>query len=144
MEENSINANIRIPGYKIVKQLGTGGMGTVYEAISEKDGKKYAIKVCHPHLSSIREFKKRFQREASLALKFNHPGAAAIYDNGETPEGVSYIIMELVEGEKLTDLLPRRPEDAKIAQQTLTGEKTHPRIEGPIPVKTAILITRQI
>jgi serine/threonine protein kinase len=88
MEETFVNSNIRIPGYKIVKPVGTGGMGMVYEAVSDKDGKRYAVKVCHPHLSSIREFKKRFQREASLALKFNHPGAAAIYDNGETPEGV--------------------------------------------------------
>jgi len=138
--------NIQIPGYRLIRILGTGGMGTVYEAVRQKDGERFAVKVCHPHLATLKEFHKRFQREASLALKFQHPGAAAIYDNGVTENGVPYIIMELVEGRKLSDMLPVHADSGRIAEAGKSPAASAPPAEqpAPLPIEQAMSIARRI
>jgi len=138
--------NIQIPGYRLIRILGTGGMGTVYEAVRQNDGERFAVKVCHPHLATLKEFHKRFQREASLALKFQHPGAAAIYDNGVTENGVPYIIMELVEGRKLSDMLPVHADSGRIAEAGKSPAASAPPAEqpAPLPIEQAMSIARRI
>jgi serine/threonine protein kinase len=93
--------------YHVVRKLGEGGMGQVYLAQHVKMGRKSAIKVMSPSMAHDPEAVARFNREASNASRISHPNVCAIYDFGETPDGLIYLAMEFVEGEPLTDVLRR-------------------------------------
>ena len=93
--------------YHVMKKLGEGGMGQVYLAEHVKMGRKSAIKVMSPALMHDPDAIARFNREAGNASKITHPNVCAVYDFGETPEGLIYLAMEFVEGEPLTGLLER-------------------------------------
>jgi protein kinase-like protein len=93
--------------YHVVRKLGEGGMGQVYLAEHVKMGRKSAIKVMNPSLVHDPDAVARFNREAANASRISHPNVCAIYDFGETPEGLIYLAMEFVEGEPLTDVLER-------------------------------------
>jgi serine/threonine-protein kinase len=93
--------------YHVVKKLGAGGMGQVYLAEHVKMGRRSAIKVMNPSMVHDSDAVARFNREAANASRITHPNVCAIYDFGETPEGLIYLAMEFVEGEPLTDLLAR-------------------------------------
>jgi len=93
--------------YHVVKKLGEGGMGQVYLAEHVKMGRRSAIKVMNPSMVHDPDAVARFNREASNASRITHPNVCAIYDFGETPEGLIYLAMEFIEGEPLTDLLAR-------------------------------------
>jgi len=102
--------DIRVGGYRLIKPIGTGGMGSVFKAIVEADdlpvvkGAIVAIKLLHPHLRSIREFVKRFHREARLAAKINHPNVVRVLDEG-VDDRKHYIVMEYVRGIKLSEMM---------------------------------------
>ncbi|MCH8938726.1 MAG: serine/threonine protein kinase [Gemmatimonadetes bacterium] len=109
--------------YRILEKLGEGGMGTVYLAEHVKMGRMSAIKVISKSLTQDADAIARFNREAANASRINHPNVCAIYDFGETEDGVIYLAMEFIEGESLTDLInregalaPKRAAD--IARQT--------------------------
>ena len=91
--------------YHILKKLGEGGMGQVYLAEHVKMGRKGAIKVMTPAMVHDPDAVARFNREASNASRISHPNVCAIYDFGETPDGLIYLAMEFIEGEPLTNLL---------------------------------------
>jgi predicted Ser/Thr protein kinase len=93
--------------YHVVKKLGEGGMGQVYLAEHVKMGRKSAIKVMNPALVHDPDAVARFNREASNASRITHPNVCAIYDFGETPDGLIYLAMEFIEGEPLTELMAR-------------------------------------
>ena len=93
--------------YHVLKKLGEGGMGQVYLAEHMKMGRRSAIKVMNPSLVHDPDAVARFNREAANASRITHPNVCAIYDFGETPDGLIYLAMEFVEGEPLTDLLAR-------------------------------------
>jgi serine/threonine-protein kinase len=93
--------------YHIVKKLGEGGMGQVYLGEHVKMGRRSAIKVMNPSMVHDPDAVARFNREASNASRITHPNVCAIYDFGETPDGLIYLAMEFIEGEPLTDLLER-------------------------------------
>jgi hypothetical protein len=93
--------------YHVLKQLGAGGMGRVYLAEHVKMGRPSAIKVLHPAMAADAEAISRFNREASNASRIDHPNVAAIYDFGETHDGLLYLAMQYVEGETLTAMLKR-------------------------------------
>jgi serine/threonine protein kinase len=82
-------------------------MGAVYLAEHASMGRRCALKVIHPFLANDHEAVTRFEREAANASRINHPNVAAIYDFGETSEGMVYLTMELVEGDTLSSLLER-------------------------------------
>lgn len=84
---------MEIPGYKIVRELGRGGMATVYLAEQEKFERQIALKVMAPSLNSDASFKDRFIREAKLVAKLSHPNIVAVYDVGEH-DGQLYMAME--------------------------------------------------
>src|SRR5438128_424589 len=91
--------------YHIMKKLGEGGMGQVYLAEHVKMGRRSAIKVMNPSMVHDPEAVARFNREASNASRISDAHVCAIYDFGETPEGLIYLAMEFIEGEPLTELI---------------------------------------
>ena len=96
--------------YHVVRKLGEGGMGQVYLAEHVKMGRKSAIKVMSPSMVHDPDAVARFNREAANASRISHPNVCAVYDFGETPEGLIYLAMEFIEGEPLTELLAREGE----------------------------------
>jgi eukaryotic-like serine/threonine-protein kinase len=94
--------------YHVLRMLGEGGMGQVYLAEHVKMGRKSALKVMRPNMVADPDAISRFNREASNAARINHPNVAAVYDFGETSDGIIYLAMEFVEGEPLTELLTRQ------------------------------------
>jgi hypothetical protein len=91
--------------YHVLKQLGAGGMGRVYLAEHVKMGRRCAVKVLHPAMAGDVEAIGRFNREAANASRIDHPNVAAIYDFGETPNGLLYLAMQYIEGETLTQMV---------------------------------------
>lgn len=94
----------RIGAYRIVEQLGRGGMGAVYRA--ERDAGDFnhtvAIKVIRPGALSDALIE-RFGRERQTLADLPHPNIARLYDGGQTADGQPYIVMELVDGRPITD-----------------------------------------
>ena len=91
--------------YRIEKQLGEGGMGTVYIGVHEAIGKKVAIKCLNPEMAANRSVVERFKREARAATAAGNEHIIDVTDMGELPDGAPYIVMELLEGRELADLL---------------------------------------
>jgi non-specific serine/threonine protein kinase/serine/threonine-protein kinase len=89
----------RIGAYKIVREIGHGGMGIVY--LAERDDEHYrqqvAIKLINPGLSGD-TIRRRFRNEMQILADLNHPNIARLFDGGQTPDGVPYLVMEYVEG----------------------------------------------
>ncbi|MCP5049894.1 MAG: protein kinase [bacterium] len=96
-----------IPGHKIVKKLGEGGMATVYYGIQEKLNRKVAIKILEPSLLKNTVIASRFLIEAETAANLYHSNIISIYDIGHTKEH-QYIIMEYLE-ETLKDYMLGHP-----------------------------------
>ena len=88
--------------YRILEQLGEGGMGVVYLAEDTHLGRRVALKFL---TSSDRHYRARFLREARAVSTLSHPNIAAVFDYGETDDKQPYIVMELVKGKTLSKLL---------------------------------------
>ncbi|MCG8554436.1 MAG: serine/threonine protein kinase [Proteobacteria bacterium] len=93
--------------YKVLRRIGEGGMGFVYEAEHVMIDKRVALKVLRAELSSRSELVERFRREAKSASKIGHAHIVDVSDFGETPGGEIYFVMELLDGEDLADVLTR-------------------------------------
>ena len=111
-----------IGSYKIIRKLGEGGMGTVYLAQHTLLGRKAAIKVLLPSLSSRADIVTRFFNEARAATSIQDPGIVQIFDFGFHTDQSAYIVMEFLEGEPL---------DARLHKL------------GRLPVVDALRIVRQ-
>jgi WD40 repeat protein/predicted Ser/Thr protein kinase len=83
--------------YRVVRRLGEGGMGTVYEAEEDYPRRTVALKVMRPGLDST-ELRKRFAREARILSRLHHAGIAQVYDSGATEDGRLYLAMEFIRG----------------------------------------------
>jgi serine/threonine protein kinase len=92
--------------YTIVRVLGRGGMGAVYEA-RHKLSRRFAIKFLHPELAANREMLRRFENEAKAAGGLEHANLAAVIDSGLAADGAPYLVMEYLEGEDCASLLRR-------------------------------------
>lgn len=93
--------------YRLVRLLGSGGMGEVYEAQHSAIGRRFAIKFLHPLLAGNTEIVARFQREAQAAGSLENENIAAVVDIGTSDDGAPYLVMEFLEGEDLAHLLVR-------------------------------------
>lgn len=90
--------------YRILRQLGKGGMGVVFLAEDTRLGRKVAVKVLNVE-SDGQHPRQRFMREARAISSFTHPNIVAVHDCGEMPDGRPFIVMEFIEGETLAELL---------------------------------------
>jgi serine/threonine protein kinase/tetratricopeptide (TPR) repeat protein len=94
-----------ISQYRVLEQLGAGGMGEVYLAQDLRLGRKVALKFLAPEQAGRATFVERFRREAQAAAALQHPNIVTIYSVAEE-DGLPYLAMELVEGSTLDDLIP--------------------------------------
>ncbi len=108
--------------YRVIARVGSGGMGTVYEAEQLTTRRRVAIKLLQPGLGRIEIIRRRFEREAMAASRLDHPNIVGVLDFGVTGEDGLFLAMELVRGRSLGDLLER----------------------GRLSPRRAVLITRQI
>lgn len=107
--------------YEVVGSLGAGGMGEVYKATDTRLNRTVAIKILNPQLATDDALRTRFDREAKTISQLDHPNICALYDLGEQ-DGVSYLVMQYLEGETLAQRVER----------------------GPLPLEQALAIAIQI
>jgi serine/threonine-protein kinase len=108
--------------YELLRLLGAGGMGAVYEARHKLIGRRCAVKLLHPQYARQAPMLTRFQREARAAASLENEHIAAVTDFGFAGDGVPFLVMERLEGEDLAALLAR---------------------EGPQPVARAVALVAQ-
>lgn len=106
-EKSETFAGEMIGVYRLIKQLGHGGMGTVFLVYDTRLGRRAALKLLPSHLASHPEGVRRFQREARTASALNHPNIITIYDFGHE-NGRDYIVTEFVEGSTLRETVRGR------------------------------------
>ncbi len=95
----------QIGSYRVIRVLGSGGMGTVYEAQHLKISRRVAIKLLHTEFLEQRDLAERFLNEARAVNEINHPGVIRIFDADELEDGTLYLVMELLSGQTLAEYL---------------------------------------
>ncbi len=113
----------QIGAYRMIRQIGAGGMGAVWLAEHAMLGRRAAVKVLHPMFSGRQDVVTRFFNEARAATAISDPGIVQVFDFGHHTDGSAYIVMELLEGEPLDQRLQR---------------------QGVLPVPDALRILRQV
>ena len=116
-----LQSGTRLGSYEVIRPLGAGGMGEVYEARDTKLGRNVAIKILLDAFVADAERIARFEREARALAALNHPNIAILH-GADRAEGQLFLIMELVEGETLAERLR----------------------QGPIPLEQTLGLARQI
>jgi serine/threonine protein kinase len=111
--------------YRVLKELGKGGMGAVYLAIDTRLDRKLALKVMLPEFAANREAKERFLREARAAAKITHDNVVTVYEADER-DGVPYITMQFLQGYPLDEFLTKKGTPSvrhviRIARETALG-----------------------
>ncbi|CAN5320788.1 hypothetical protein BH11MYX1_BH11MYX1_19370 [soil metagenome] len=97
----------QLGAYRIIEQIGAGGMGSVYRAQHVMLGREAAVKVLHPEYNARPEVVTRFFNEARAATQVADPGIVQLFDFGHHTDGSAYIVMELLVGEGLDHRLDR-------------------------------------
>ncbi|HXU69624.1 MAG TPA: serine/threonine-protein kinase [Polyangia bacterium] len=98
-----IGVGATVGNYQVLQRIGSGAMGHVYLAHHPVIGKRVALKVIHPELASNEEMIARFFNEARAVTQIGHENIVDVQDFGQTPDGDSFIVMELLEGFSLGD-----------------------------------------
>ena len=110
--ESAALSSTRLPEfvgeYRIIRKLGAGGMGVVFEAEQPQPRRRVALKLIRDSQFDDEYRVRMFRREMQTLARLNHPGIAAIYGAGVTPDGRHYFVMELIEGVSLTDFVNGR------------------------------------
>jgi serine/threonine-protein kinase len=94
-----------LPGYRILGELGRGGMGMVYRAFEPRLGRSLAVKMLLPEHRENASLRRRFLKEAQVMGQLQHPGVAPIHELGELPDGRPFFTMKQVMGQTLAELL---------------------------------------
>ncbi len=97
----SLTLGSQLGPYRIVSQLGSGGMGVVYTASDPRLKRTVAIKLLPPDLTRDETAKQRFLQEAQAASALDHPNICTIHEINETDDGQLYLVMAHYEGETL-------------------------------------------
>jgi len=92
--------------YQIVEQIGEGGMATVYKAYQSSMDRHVAIKVLPSQLADSAEFTQRFQQEARIIAKLEHPHILPVFDYGESG-GVTYFVMRYLDAGTLRETMEK-------------------------------------
>src|SRR4051812_3460530 len=109
--------------YRLVRRIGAGGMGAVYEGLHTIIGRKVAVKLLHPQLAGDPDTVARFLNEARAAATLGHPNIVEAMDMGRAADGAPYLVLEFLEGESLAQRIVRL---------------------GPLGASSAVLIARQV
>jgi serine/threonine protein kinase len=109
--------------YQIIGKVGQGGMAAVYKALHVRFKEVRALKVINPELASDANFVRRFEQEAVITRKLQHPNAVRVDDIDEAEDGRPFIVMEYVEGGNLKDVI---------------------ELEAPLPVERVCSIVKQV
>ena len=109
--------------FKILKKIGTGGMGSVYKASQPQMNRMVAVKILHAKLKNRQDLVSRFRREARAMSHLTHPNTVKVFMYGELESGELYIVMEYLEGRNLNQIVRR---------------------QGPLPVERAIPVLVQV
>lgn len=99
-------AQARFGRYQVLRRVGSGGMGSVFEALDTSSGRHVALKVLHPHIARRRTAIERFVREGHAASRIRHPHVVEIIDLG-VEEETPYLAMEFLEGDDLARVIAR-------------------------------------
>ena len=115
-----------VGNYKVVRKIGDGGMGSVYEAVHESIGRRVAIKVLRSIYSKDQTVVTRFFNEARAVNIVTHPGIVGSFDYGQLADGTAYIVMEYLEGETLSSRIKRLarpfgPDALRVGRQIASG-----------------------
>ena len=108
-ESSSLVGQVLADRYRILKKIGEGGMGQVYEAQHVYIDKKFALKLLRPEITSDPEAVARFHQEARSASTIGHENIVEIDDFGRLPDGSVYLAMEYLQGDSLADLMHEAP-----------------------------------
>ncbi len=114
----------KIGHYTVVRLLGAGGMGQVFEAVHDQMKRRAAIKILHKRFANNRQIAARFLNEARATSIVTHPSLVQIYEYGQTEDGTAFLVMEYLDGESLRQKLERAG--------------------GHFPEATAVRLARQI
>ena len=104
--------------YRVIREVGSGGMAHVYRAINMSSRKVVAVKMLKEEYLNDREFLRRFEREAKASLALSHENIVRAYGVGDD-NGVPYIVLEYVEGKTLKDLIQESPGGHLSVQQAI-------------------------
>jgi WD40 repeat protein/DNA-binding SARP family transcriptional activator len=105
-------------GYRLLDQIGEGAFGIVYRATQPQIGREVAIKAVHPELANHPDFVRRFEREAQIVARLEHPHVVPLYDYWREPDA-AYLVMRYLRGGNLEDILADGPLDPARAASIL-------------------------
>ncbi len=122
--------------YRVLHEIGQGGMAVVYKGLDIALEREVAIKVLHPHLSNREDSRVRLQREAKAVARLHHPNILEIYDFSGLDSDKAYIVTEYIRGETLKDFTDRNtpslPEVGAMVVHELALALAHAHDEGII------------
>ncbi|HEX5902960.1 MAG TPA: BTAD domain-containing putative transcriptional regulator, partial [Actinomycetota bacterium] len=95
-------------GYRLLEQVGEGAFGIVYRAVQPQIGREVAIKAVHPELANHPDFVRRFEREAQIVARLEHPHVVPLYDYWREPDA-AYLVMRFLRGGSAEALLESGP-----------------------------------
>lgn len=119
LSSSSNLAGQTVSHYKILEQVGAGGMGVVFRAHDTKLNRPVAVKILGQEFADMAA-RRRFQREAQTVSSLNHPHILTVYDTGEF-DGRQYLVTEFVDGGTLKDWIQKAPRDCETITELLTG-----------------------
>jgi serine/threonine-protein kinase len=109
LDSRALRAGMVVGGkFALLRRLGEGGVGVVFEAEDTWIGRRVALKVLHSHLADQSDVLARFRREARAAAMTHHPNIVAVFEVGMWRDGSPYIVQELLDGQTLRELLDRK------------------------------------
>ena len=110
-----------ISGYRILRRLGEGGMGIVYEAEQVNPRRTVALKVLRSARHASGHARRLFEREAQALARLRHPGIATIFESGVAEDGLPYLVMELVTGQPLDEWIKAQGPVRTLRKQDVEG-----------------------
>ncbi len=122
--------------YRILEQLGQGGMSVVYKGLDTKLQREVAVKVLHPHLAAREESRKRLDREARAVARLHHPNILEVFDFSGADAAEAYLVTEYIRGKTLRQFLSEEslepPEIAAMVVHEIAGALAHAHEHGVI------------